>query len=240
MTMPAWYISLICSLFAFLIALAKFCIPAWRLYNNSKDHLIKTWIDAGMSMLFIILSTMLIIFSCVKSAEQALQILLSLTGNLLPVYQVSFYVLEEKSCWPYEYKSWLLFLCFSSFPLWTRLLASTPLAFLVGTIVSSILIAKRIGNTQTCKVGLLVCFCADYIVLLVAYFIFLKNYETPKSVPPSKLVPFILWNMGLVVIVLLATCLSLGLYIRNEVDLITSLWVSKISQVATNTDGTHR
>ena len=96
--MPA-LLSPICSSFAVCITAIKFVILAWRLYyectrkpNPVGDpqpvRELKLWLDAGMSAIFVILSGFLLVFSFVGPEETGLQILLSLAGGSLIVYQV--------------------------------------------------------------------------------------------------------------------------------------------------------
>lgn len=102
--MSALYLSVICSSFAVCITTIKFVVPAWRLYyewpRNRKPigdpksiREVKLWLDTGMSAIFTILSGLLLVFSFVGPEEKGLQILLSLAGGSLIVYQVSYLIL---------------------------------------------------------------------------------------------------------------------------------------------------
>jgi hypothetical protein len=96
-TMPV-LLSLICSSFAVFFATIKFIVPVSRLYyeytslkpvaitnlHNIRD--LKIWLDACMSMVFIILSVSLLEFTL---KDKDLLIIFSLLESSLIIYQVA-------------------------------------------------------------------------------------------------------------------------------------------------------
>lgn len=109
--MPASYLSIICSSFAVCITTIKFVIPTWRLYyectrNPKPIRNFKLWLDTGMSAIFVILSGLLMVFSFVGPEKKGLQVLLSLAGGSLIIYQVGCLILFRKALLTF-FRGWI-------------------------------------------------------------------------------------------------------------------------------------
>jgi hypothetical protein len=117
-----------------------------------------------MSAIFAILSWLLLVFSFVR-LENGLQILLSLAGGSLIVYQVGCLILFRKALLTFSEGGYLSLYCANCPPRWLRW--ALLICFIVAII--SIVIALIFGYTKASKIMLLSFFLAEYPVIFIVY-----------------------------------------------------------------------
>ena len=173
-------------------------------------------------------------FSGFQPDEKALEVLLSLVGASLIVYQVGLlnpfgkvvltfssqggYLL--KFCDTYAKSLWL--------PLWGSLFL-----YYISTVILSALIAKRIaskiiGHTKNLEKTLLSLPIVAYFLIGSVYFsIFWRGgYVADRSCGKRLVRGLLIWKISLCSIALVGALFSLGVYLGGKIDFITSLWVS--------------
>jgi hypothetical protein len=170
-----------------------------------------------MSAIFVILSGLLLVFSFVGPEEKGLQILLSLAGGSLIIYQVGCLILYRKALLTFSEGGYLSLYCANCL----RWLRWAPLICFIVTAVISILIASSVGSTKASKITLLSFFLAEYLVIFIVYLVtFLLGtfYPVVHSL--------ILWNMGLCCVAGAGALASLIVHLKGRLNFITFLWVS--------------
>jgi hypothetical protein len=89
------------------------------------------------------------------------------------------------------------------------------------TAIISILRASGVRYNKVWKVTLLSCFLAEYIVIFIVYLVTFLLGEFYKIV-----YSLMLWNIGLCCVAWAGALISLVLYLKEQINFITSLWVS--------------
>jgi hypothetical protein len=169
-----------------------------------------------MSAIFAILSWLLLVFSFVR-LENGLQILLSMAGGSLIVYQVGCLILSRKALLTFSEGGYLSLYCGNCPPRWLRW--ALLICFIAGII--SIVIASIVGYTKASKIMLLSFFLSEYLVIFIVYLVtfFL-------GIVSSTLHSLFLWNIGLCCVAWAGALASLVAYLIGKLDFITFLWVS--------------
>ena len=173
-------------------------------------------LDTGMSAIFAILSWLTMVFSFGRPEEKVFQVLLSLAGVFMIIYQVSYLIPFRKALLTFS-KNAYQSLYHDKYPRWrwwSRLICAIVPA------VISIVIAFIIGYTKASNVALLVTFLIAYLIIFMRYaLLFRKDHK-------SVIHHIICWNIGYCFVASAGAFTSLVLYLKGRVDFITSLWVS--------------
>lgn len=188
-------------------------MAAWRL-QHERTRTTKLWLDMGVSATLTILSGMI---SFARGDKKGLQILLSLVGSLLVVFQVSCHILPEIADSPFSQVSLLSVYCTSGAAHW---LWCGSVMYFIGSLSISILGALVSSHTKALQTALLSVVVAEYLVLITTCLVLMRLFGS-DGIGAG----IIHSNTGLCCFIWIGSLASLVLHLRDEVDFIASLWV---------------
>jgi hypothetical protein len=229
--MPAVYSALIISSSAVIVTALKLVL-LWQRYGYCTNPDIRSIFrfNAGICMIAVVANIAILVYSFSDPAPLVLQLLLSLAGIPWLLFKVRSPLLEEVILITIA-KTTIVFrlglqrLLPRYCQLLGGLLGGVSILFLIMALVSSGIIASRkyIASEWALGIVLLGSFAADNFMLCVLYLLILASGVVKKFNRKNLFL-----DIGLSSTYTLAVSFSLGLFVRNLIDLVTALLVSSM------------